>query len=463
MASADDLPKFALCSRQVITPAGVSHAAVIVRGGTIQAVVPPGDIPQDCPTEDLEHLVIAPGVVDANVHVNEPGRADWEGFQTATAAAAAGGITTLVDMPLHSSPATTSVAALAEKRAAATGQCYVDVGFYGGLAPAQTQHIAPLIEAGVMGIKTYLCPSGSTELPLSTVHEFHTAMPLLAEAGVPLLVHSELPSGRFPVTSDRRSYAQYQESRPMAWELDAIALVIGLCRRYHCPVHILHLSSAEGVDMVEWAVDEGLPLTVETCPHYLHFAAEQIAAGDTRFKCVPPIRGEQNREQLWRALQRGLIDTISSNHSPCPPAMKQLETGEFTTAWGGIAALQFTLPAVWTGAAARGIKLGNLAIWLSQRPAKVVGLEASKGQIAAGFVADLAIWDPNASFPVTTDIIRHRHRLTPYEGESLQGVVRRTYVRGQLVYQDGQLVGSPQGKLLERPPAGAGLPRNAAS
>ena len=432
----------------MLGPEGLLDGAVIVRGELIQAVVLASEIPADCRVEDFGHLVISPGVIDTNVRICAPGRTDWEGFEHATRAAAAGGITTLLDMPVGSHPATTSVAALDEKRAEAQGKCYVDVGFFGGLIPSNNDEVLPLIRAGVFGLKAYLCPSGFADFPLSSNQHLQRIMPLLAEADLPLMVHSELPAGEFPLTRDRRNYEQYIASRPDQWELDGVALVAGLCRRHRCPVHILHLASSEALTMIEWSIDEGLPLSVETTPHYLLFDSEQIADGDTRFKCAPPIRSAENREKLWRALESGLIDTIASDHAPCPTEMKASDEGFFTTAYSGISGLQFTLSASWTAAKRRGTRLENLRLWLSDYPARLYSLMDRKGRIESGLDADLVIWDPDDSYTVTEDRIEHRHKLSAYTGQTLDGVVRRTDVRGQRVYQDGQFAGPPSGKLL---------------
>ncbi|MCA9245900.1 MAG: allantoinase AllB, partial [Planctomycetales bacterium] len=362
---------FALYSRRVLGPDGLLQAAVVVRDDTILAVVPRDQLPDDCPCDDLGDLIVAPGVIDTNVCCCEPGRTDWEGFEHATKAAAAGGITTLFEMPVGCHPATTSLEALQLKRLAADGQCHVDVGFFGGLTPHNGREVDALVAAGVFGIKAYLCPSGFADFPLCSSQQLQRAMPLLAEANLPLLVHSELPAGQFAVTSDRRSYQQYVGSRADQWELDGVAQMAGLCRRFGCPVHILHLSSAEALTMIEWSIDEGLPLSVETAPHYLLFAAEEVADGDTRFKCSPPIRNRENREKLWRALESGLIDTIASDHAPFPAEMKSLDEGFFTTAFSGISGLQFTLSAAWTGAKRHGTRLDNLRLWLSDYPARL--------------------------------------------------------------------------------------------
>jgi len=442
--------QFALRSRRVVLPDGVREAIVVVEGERIAAVLAADAAVPAVPVEHLGDLVISPGVIDAHVHINEPGRTDWEGFETATRAAAAGGVTTLVDMPLNGSPVTTSPAALAEKQTAAAGKCFVDTAFYGGLVPGNADRMQPLIDAGVAGVKAFLCHSGLDEFPNATEADLRAAMPVLARNKVPLLVHAELVSSA-PAMTDVRSYARYVASRPVEWELDAIELLIRLCRETRCPVQIVHLAAAEALPLLAAARREGLPITVETCPHYLFFDATNIADGDTRFKCAPPIRpGEAAR--LWQGLTDETIDTIGSDHSPCPPEMKRLDTGDFTRAWGGIASLQLTLPVVWTLCSRNGGDyLSRLAKWLSGAPARLIGMDQRKGRIAAGYDADLAVWDAEAKWTVRGEHLHHRHKLTPYDGAELTGLVRRTYVRGNLVFQDGAHIGPASGELLQRP------------
>jgi allantoinase len=452
---------WALVSRNVVTPSGTRAAAVLISGATIVDVIERAKLPASCPVEDVGDLVILPGIVDTHVHINEPGRTEWEGFDTATRAAAAGGITTLIDMPLNSSPVTTTPHAFAQKLAAAQGKLWVDCGFYGGVVAGVVGQVEPLIAAGVLGFKAFLCHSGIDEFPNATEADLRAVMPALASAGVPLLVHAELagePPVPAPVSArDAQSYARHLASRPREWEHAAIRLMIGLCREFRCRVHIVHLSSADALPMIAQARDEGLPLTVETCPHYLTFAAEEIPDGDPRFKCAPPIRERENRERLWDGLRQGLIDTIGSDHSPAPPELKHLGTGDVFRAWGGIASLQIALPAVWTAARNRGFTLDDLARWMALHPAELVGLAARKGAIAPGRDADLVIFDPEKSFTVDPTALHHRHRATPYEGRNLLGHVEATYLRGRAVYRHSSFAAAASGQtLLATTPASTG-------
>ena len=414
-----------LSSRRVVTPAGEVATSVRVRDGRIVELADydPGV------GGDLGDLVLLPGLVDPHVHLNEPGRTEWEGFETGTAAAAAGGVTTLVDMPLNSSPVTTTAAALAAKRSAAAGKLSVDVGFHAGLVPGNESDIAALVDAGVLGVKAFLCHSGIDEFPAATEKELRAVMPLLAERGVPLLAHAEMV-GDVPPMNDPRRYADYLASRPPSFERDAIALLIDLCRETGCRTHVVHLADAESLPALAEARAEGLPLTVETCPHYLTLAAEEIADGAIEFKCAPPIRGAENREGLWQGLADGVIDLIATDHSPCPPEMKRQEEGRFDLAWGGISSLQLSLPIVWSEAAKRGHSLVEVAGWLSHWPAELVGVEAG---IAVGAPANLVVFDPDAEFVVRGKELKHRHPVTPYEGRTLRGVVQRTLLRGQSI------------------------------
>lgn len=383
---------------------------------------------------DAGELLVMPGLVDTHVHVNEPGRTNWEGFESATRAAAAGGVTTILDMPLNSIPATTTASALEAKRAAASGKTSVNVEFIGGVVPGNTGELEGLRDAGVRAFKCFLSPSGVDEFPHVTQRDLSKAFPVLARLGLPLMVHAEDPALLLEGTSST-AYAEYLASRPIEAEHSAIELLVGLMSRSRARVHIVHLSSATSLGIVRAAKERGLPLTVETCPHYLTFAAEEIPAGATEYKCAPPIRSGAEREALWQALLAGDIDLVASDHSPCPPNMKRTH-GDFFSAWGGIASLQLSLAAVWTGARARGALPERIAEWMSAAPAKLAGLGDKKGAIAEGYDADIVIWDPAATFVVDPATLFHRHPVTPYAGRELFGVVQATYVAGKQVFGD---------------------------
>ncbi len=442
----------ALRSRRVVTPEGTCAATIWLQNGQIERVAGIDETPDaspDGPLEDWGDAVISPGVIDAHVHINAPGRDDWEGFETATRAAAAGGVTTLIEMPLNASSVVTTLDAWHQKIAATTAKLSVDCGFYGGLIPGNLSQIELLLDAGALGIKAFLCDSGLAEFPAAGEAELRAAMPILARRGATLLVHCEIPDAQTPPAFSSRRYADYLASRPPEWELRAISLMIGLCREFGCRVHIVHLASAAALPMLRAAKAAGLPLTVETAPHYLFFDAETIPDGATQFKCAPPIRDRANREGLWQGLADGTIDFVASDHSPCPPALKNLESGDFSGAWGGIASLQWTLPIVWSGAKSRGFSLEDVARWTSSAPAKMLGLEARKGSIAAGRDADFVIWEPETSFRIGENFNFHRHKVTPYGGIELFGATRATYLRGEKVFDDGNSV-EKMGQVIRR-------------
>jgi allantoinase len=395
---------------------------------------------------------VLPGLVDSHVHINEPGRTEWEGFRTATHAAAAGGYTTLIDMPLNNLPETTSVENLRLKQSVACGQCVVDYGFWGGVVADNQEHIGGLASAGVLGYKCFLIHPGIEGFTMVTRAQLEAAMPEVAASGLPLLVHAELPG---PIDAagarlnsagcDWKRYSTYLASRPDAAEVEAIQLMIELSRKYGCRVHIVHLSSMKALPELRAARVEGLPITVETCPHYLHFSAEDVKDGATLYKCAPPIRSRTNREGLWQALTDGDIDLIVTDHSPCLPEMKRRGDGSFFEAWGGIASLQVALPVVWTEARRRGISISQVARWMAEQPAKLAGVGHRKGAIREGHDADLVVFDPDAEFRVDAARLEHRHPLTPYDGEMLLGVVEMTFVRGQKVIDHGKFSPEPKG------------------
>ena len=441
------IPDFAIASQRVLTLEGEKPAAILIKGEKILDVVSIENIPENCPTEEMGNNMIMPGLVDAHVHINEPGRTDWEGFETATKAAAAGGITTIVDMPLNCIPVTTTVDALNQKIIATKDQLWIDCGFYGGLIPDNIQDLESLADAGVLGFKAFLSPSGIDEFPNISEKHLREALHILAKKGIPVLVHAELENGATS-SEENKTYKYFQESRPKSWENNAIKLLIQLCREFNVHIHIVHLSSADILPEIAQTRKDGFPLTVETCPHYLHFSSERISDGDTRFKCAPPIWNGENRENLWAGLEEGIINFITSDHSPCTPELKNLEAGNFEKAWGGISSIQFALPVIWTECKQRGYSLEQLINWMSNQPAKFIGKDQQKGQISPGFDADLVCWNPDKKYIIKKEVIHHKNKLTPYEGESLYGVVNATFLRGQKVYENGQFLGKSKGKII---------------
>jgi len=443
----------AFVSERVVVADGIRPAAILVQGERIHAVVSHAEIPSGTDIHDFGKAAILPGLVDSHVHINDPGRSDWEGFETATRAAAAGGFTTLVDMPLNCIPASITVDALQQKRAAAQGKCRVDWAAWGGVVKGNHQDIEPLAAAGVPGFKCFLIHSGIDEFTMVDEADLRTALPHLARTGLPLLVHAELAgpvdvATELLANADWRTYATYLQSRPDEAELSAIRMMLSLCQEYGFRLHIVHLASAQALPELRAARSQGLPVTVETCPHYLHLEAETIPNGATLYKCAPPIRTRANREALWQGLRDGIIDLVVTDHSPCPPAMKRLDEGSFKTAWGGIASLSVALAVMWTEASQRGFSLMDIARWMAEGPARLAGCHSRKGRIAAGYDADLVVFYPEANFKVTTERLHYRHPVSPYVGESLRGVVKATYLRGQPVFVDGTFPGEPRGREL---------------
>jgi allantoinase len=442
--------------RRVLAPEGERAAAIHIRGGVIAQISSFEDIPGQQTVYDARELVIMPGLVDTHVHINQPGRTEWEGFWSATQAAAAGGITTLIEMPLNSIPATTTAAAFREKIAAAAGQLWVDVGFWGGVVPGNGPDLRGLWDAGVFGFKCFLVPSGVAEFVHVTEPDLRAALPEMAAWGAPLLAHAELPgpieAALQNVSGNHAStrYATWLASRPRESEDQAISLLLRLSREFGARVHVVHLSSANALAILSRAKSDGTRLTVETCPHYLTFASEEIADGATEFKCAPPVRERENREQLWFALGAGTIDLIASDHSPCPPESKLPRAGDFMNAWGGIASLQISLAAVWTEARLRGYPLSHVIRWMCEAPARLAGLQNRKGAIAVGCDADLVVFNPDAKFRVDPERLHHRHKVTPYAGRELAGVVEATFVRGERVFEQGQFAAAPIGTVLRR-------------
>lgn len=436
-----------LRSRNIVTPQGIRPASIHIRDGVIERV---GDFHEAATVDDFGDLTLMPGIVDSHVHVNEPGRTEWEGFETATHAAAAGGVTTIVDMPLNSIPPTTSVAALEAKVHALHGKCRVDVALWGGAVPGNADQLRPMLDAGARGFKCFLVDSGVPEFGFLDAAGLENALDALRGTGAPLLVHAELSEHLHPAAGDARSYASYLATRPREAEDEAIALVFALARKTGTHAHIVHLSSANGLDALRRARDIGVPLTAETTPHYLYFEAERIPDGATEFKCAPPIRDHANREELWRGIEEGLFNAVVSDHSPCTPQLKRMNEGDIARAWGGIASLQLGLSIVWTEAKRRRIALEKIVDLMTTGPATLAGLGHRKGKLAPGYDADIIAFDPQASFVVRTENVEHRHKVTPYAGETLAGVVKATYVRGHKVWDDGRHLGNAVGEWIRR-------------
>jgi allantoinase len=437
-----------LRSRRAVLPEGTQPAAVAVSGSAIAAVAGYGELAAASDV-DLGDLALLPGLVDTHVHVNEPGRTEWEGFATATRAAAAGGVTTICDMPLNSLPPTVSVVALADKRAAAAGKCWVDVAFWGGAVPGNQGALRPLHQAGVTGFKCFLIDSGVPEFPPLQPGDLRSVLGELAAMDALLIVHAE--DAAEVKAASGRDYASFLASRPPVAERRAIEKVIGAAAATGARAHIVHLSAAECVAMIAGAKAAGIRLTAETCPHYLYFAAEQVPDGATEFKCCPPIRDAINREALWRGLEAGVIDCVVSDHSPCPPELKAAGNGDFGAAWGGIASLQLSLSAVWTVARRRGRTLDDVVRWMATAPARLAGLTA-KGALAVGYDADLVAFDPDQAYTVEPARLLHRHQVTPYAGRTLTGRVRQTWLRGTALLDpdSGAPGGKPGGRLINR-------------
>jgi allantoinase len=443
-----------LRSRRVLALDVLAPATIHLRDGRIERISDYDDIPSGAPVDDHGDLVLMPGVVDSHVHVNEPGRTEWEGFETATRAAAAGGVTTIVDMPLNSIPPTTSVAALHTKVAAMEGKCSVDVGLWGGAVPGNAEELRAMLDTGALGFKCFLVDSGVPEFGHLDEEGLANTLALLRGTGAPLLVHAELPGpierAAETLRGDVTSYRRWLDSRPHQAEDEAITLVDRHVRATGAEAHIVHLSSADGLDIIRRARDERVGLTAETTPHYLYFASETIPDGAPEYKCAPPIRERDNRERLWHALQDRTIEGIVSDHSPCTPELKRLDRGDVDGAWGGIASLQFGLSIVWTEARRRGLPLDRVSRLLSAGPASIARIADRKGRLAPGYDADIIAFDPGATLTVMPDRIEHRHKVTPYAGAELSGIVRATYLRGQKIYDDGAHIGMPKGRWVKR-------------
>lgn len=445
----------AIRSAHVVTPNGTAPATLVIEGERIAEVRAWSDVPAGAALHDFGNYYVLPGLVDTHVHINDPGRTEWEGFLTATGAAAAGGVTTLVDMPLNCVPETTSVEALEAKRCAARGKARADWAPWGGVVRGNAEEIRPLARAGIAGFKCFLIDSGidgfawvdASDLPLALAELRGTGLPLLAHAEVagPIEAATEALHAK---SADWRAYSTYLASRPDAAETQAIECLIRLAEKFQTPIHVVHLATAKALQMLRDARGRGVQITVETCPHYLWFTAEEIPDGATEYKCAPPIRERNNREMLWKALEDDLIDMVATDHSPCPPGMKRREVGRWDEAWGGIASLGLALPIMWTAMRERGIELARIAKWMAEKPAQLAGLTGTKGAIAGGNDADLVVFDPDVEWTVTRDDLYFRHKLSPYLGAALRGRVVETWLRGEPIYRRGEFAGSPRGREL---------------
>ncbi|MCB4798189.1 allantoinase AllB [Neotamlana laminarinivorans] len=442
------MTEFLIYSKQTFIENAFVEATLHIKDGKIQNVNNGYQKLSNLPFFDYGNLVVIPGIIDAHVHINEPGREDWEGFYTATKAAAMGGVTTLIEMPLNASPVTTTVEAFKLKQNAATNKLHVNCGFYGGTIPSNTNDIEGLIKEGVFGIKGFLTHSGIDEFPNITQKDLEAIAPILKKYDVPLLLHCELSDEDVPEVENPKSYIEYLHSRPQHWETNAIELAIAIQKKFDIKVHIVHLSASKGIELINKAKKETDKLTVETCPQYLFFNAEAIPDASPIFKCAPPIREKANNDKLWSFLQSDGFNFLASDHSPAPPARKQLESGDFFKAWGGISGLQFTLPVLYTECKKRGVKLEKLIPLLTENPAKFLGLENQKGLLKKGFDADITVLDKNEKFKLTETIIEHKHKATPYLNENLNGLVKHVFVNGIQVVNNSKMHKEQQGKLL---------------
>jgi allantoinase len=428
----------------------LQEATIFFEEGVITEISK-GPISTGSGIDDVGDKVLIPGVIDAHVHINEPGRTEWEGFDSGTMAAAAGGITTIVDMPLNASPVTITKEAFNQKLESTNGKLHVNVGFYAGLIPGSVHQLEELMNAGVLGVKVFLTHSGINEFPNVEEKDLDEAMPLVAKYNLPLLAHCEIVNNgeTGALASSPPRYKKYVESRPKSWENEAVKLMIHLCRKHHCRTHIVHVSSAEALLSIKEAKREGLPVTAETCPHYLYFNEEEIPDGNTLYKCAPPIRDKANNHLLKQAFLEETLDFIASDHSPAPPSVKEIESGNLLKAWGGIAGIQFLLPAGWTSLK-DVLSLEEFIPLATENPAKFLKVDDRKGKLQVGHDADFTIWSPEEEFEVKEEEILHKHKLSPYTGKQLYGVTYQTYVNGELVFNDKKITTKNAGRWLLR-------------
>lgn len=443
----------AIYCKKTILPEGINDVTLLITDGKIVEIVE-GKAAAGSASKSISagDSVLMPGLIDSHVHINEPGRTEWEGFDTATKAAAAGGVTTLVDMPLNSTPVTTTLSNFKAKLKAAEGKIYVNCGFWGGIVPGNAKDVDSLIDAGVLGFKAFLTHSGIDDFPNASIKDIEAIADKLVKKNLPLLVHAEFDeksAAQEEHTREPYSYQAFLKSRPKEWEDKAISALIKVADKYKLRTHIVHLSSSNSIAPIIEAKHKGIPITVETCPHYLFFNAETIPDADPRFKCTPPIREKENNDKLWNALVDGTIDFVVTDHSPAPAEIKSITDGNLKEAWGGISTLQFELPIVWTMAMDKDIPLEQISTWLSTNIAHFLNLP-SKGKIEVGADADLVIWNPIKKMKVSPALMRFRHPISPYEGTMLSGLVEKTYVGGVLVYDKGSFVSSPTGKIILR-------------
>ncbi len=398
--------------------------------------------------EDFGELIIMPGVIDVHVHVNEPGRTAWEGFDTATQAAAAGGTTTIVDMPLNASPVTTTLQAFQQKLESSKNKLNVNCGFYAGLIPSNKNNLVELLQSGTLGIKCFLTHSGIDEFPNVTKEDLEIAMPIIAKYNLPLLIHCELTDEKVECDFENHptSYQHYVKSRPKKWENDAIQMMIELCRKHNCPIHIVHVSSAEALQLIHDAKTEGLPITAETCTQYLLFNAEEIPDANCLYKCAPPIREKANNFLLKQALKNGTLDFITTDHSPAPASIKEIESGNLKKAWGGIAGIQFLLNGSWS-ALKEIMRVEEFIPLVTSEPAKFINA-TNKGELKIGYDADIVIWNPTANKVVKNSSIYFKHKISPYIGKNLSGIVVETIVNGETVYKNNQIINKNKGRWL---------------